>query len=70
MGKDISVYEGTRLTFTDSLEIPIWAQTAVAYCNYQGLITGMPGNIFSSDTTATRAQVATIMQRLSYNFSE
>ncbi len=70
MGKDITAYEGTRLTFTDSLEIPAWAQTAVAYCNYQGLITGMPGNIFSPNTTATRAQVATIMQRLSYNFSE
>lgn len=70
MGTNIDVYEGTSLTFSDSMDIPTWAYTAVSYCSYNGLITGMPGNLFSPNTTATRAQVATIMQRFANSFSE
>ena len=70
MGTNIDVYEGTSLTFSDSMDIPNWAYTAVSYCSYNGLITGMPGNLFLPNTTATRAQVATIMQRFANSFSE
>ncbi len=69
-GRNIDIYEETALSFSDSAAVPQWAQTAVSYCSYNGLITGMPGNIFSPDTNATRAQVATILQRLSAVFNE
>ena len=70
MGKSTEVFEGTNLTFSDSMDIADWAQTPVAYCSFEGIITGMPGNVFSPDTTATRAQVATILQRLAALFQE
>jgi len=63
IGENTLIYEGAYLNFTDSAKISAWAQTGAAYCSNSGIITGMPGNLFSPDTIATRAQVATIIQR-------
>jgi transglutaminase-like putative cysteine protease len=63
MGANTSLYEGAYLNFADSSKISPWAQTGAAYCNGTEIITGMPGNLFSPGTIATRAQVATIIQR-------
>jgi transglutaminase-like putative cysteine protease len=64
MGEEIALYEGAYLGFADSTEIADWAHTGIAYCSDQGIIVGMPGNLFAPDLAASRAQVATILQRI------
>ncbi len=68
MGQDVSVYEGALLNFTDGNRIAVWARAGVGWCSGNSIITGMPGNVFSPQTNATRAQVAAIMQRTALFF--
>ena len=51
-------------TFTDAAQIQSWATDAVVKAQRAGLIQGHPDGNFAPQTTATRAEVATIMQRL------
>lgn len=62
-GEDISAYEGVYLGFADSADIAGWGYNGVGYCGAQAIIVGMPGNLFAPSRPATRAQVATILQR-------
>lgn len=51
-------------SFRDSSKISFWALNGVATCAANGLISGYPGNTFRPNEKATRAQVASILQRL------
>ncbi len=64
MGENTEIYTGAMTTFADGEDIASWAKDPVSYCNAAGIISGMPGNMFNPGHLATRAQVATIMQRL------
>lgn len=70
MGEQTELYLGAMPTFADSADIADWAKGDVAYCSDAGIITGMPGNMFMPQDIATRAQVATIVQRLSEKLQE
>ncbi len=50
--------------FTDAAQIQPWATDAVALAQQAGIIQGRPEGNFDPQATATRAEVATIMQRL------
>ena len=41
-----------------------WAAAGVAYCAKTGLVQGKPGKVFAPKSTITRAEMATIMQRI------
>lgn len=55
---DLSIYE-------DAGQISSYAQTAMQWANAQGLITGTTATTLTPQGTVTRAQLATIIQRLS-----
>ena len=63
LGKVVSANEQT-LTFADTAQIHSWAKDAVAYGTKAGLLNGKEGNRFDPQGSATRAEVATILQRL------
>ncbi len=50
--------------FADADEISAWAKNSVTYCQTRGLIVGMGNNRFAPLEDSTRAEVATILQRL------
>ena len=50
-------------SFTDESDIASWAASAVDWAQESGYISGMGGNRFDPDGTATRAQVAVILMR-------
>ena len=56
--------------YTDAGQIANYAQTAMAWTNGTGLITGTSATTLSPKGTATRAQVATILQRMSDLFAQ
>ena len=68
MGSNITIYEGSLPNYSDGNSISQWAKTGVSWCSDKGIITGMPGNVFSPRTYATRAQVAAIIQRTAIYF--
>ena len=51
------------LSYSDITEISSWAIDAVKYCQVTNLITGRGKGNFAPKETATRAEVATILQR-------
>jgi hypothetical protein len=57
----------TALTYLDSATISSWAESAALYCQQTGIITGRDGGNFVPQGTATRAEVATILERFIEN---
>ena len=55
--------EKTQLNYPDAEGISSWATEAAGYCQQTGIITGRLGGNFVPQGTATRAEVATILQR-------
>lgn len=55
--------EKTQLNYPDASEIASWAAEAAGYCQQTGIITGRSGGNFVPTGTATRAEVAAILQR-------
>jgi uncharacterized repeat protein (TIGR02543 family) len=53
----------TQLNYPDAAAIPFWATEAAVYCQQTGIITGRSGGDFVPQGTATRAEVAAILQR-------
>jgi|GEM_PF-1312371 len=53
----------TALTYPDARSISSWAKSAALYCQTTGIITGRDGGSFVPQGTATRAEVAAIIQR-------
>lgn len=53
----------TVLSYPDSDSIAGYASDAALYCQTTGVISGRSGGIFAPQETATRAEVATIIQR-------
>lgn len=52
-----------ELSYPDSGSIASWAHDAARYCKKYDIITGRESGIFAPDETATRAEVAAILQR-------
>ncbi len=57
-----------KLTYSDSSDISDWAADAAMYCKNAGIITGRNGGSFVPDGTASRAEVAVILDRFIKNF--
>jgi len=55
--------EKTQLNYPDAAGISSWAAEAAGYCQQTGIITGRLGGNFVPQGTATRAEVAAILQR-------
>ena len=51
------------LDYPDSDSISGWAADAAGYCQTAGIISGRSGGVFAPQETATRAEVAAIIQR-------
>ena len=62
-GETFKAPEG-ELSFADGDAISAWAQPYVLYASRKGLIKGMENNQFAPKLNATRAQVATVLDRL------
>jgi len=56
---------GTLDNFADASTVSSWAKTALSWTAEKKLISGVTGTQLSPQTTATRAQVATILYRMS-----
>lgn len=54
---------GDTLKYTDANSISDYAKTAALYCQATGIIGGREGGVFAPRETATRAEVAAILQR-------
>ncbi len=52
------------LSFTDNSAISDWAKTYVLYANQNGLMNGMEDGAFAPKANGTRAQVATVLDRM------
>ena len=63
-GEDIAADSSIVKQFTDGGTIADWAAAGVAYCAKTGLVQGKPGKVFAPKSTITRAEMATIMQRI------
>lgn len=61
--KGMDVSEATSLTFTDAANVPDWASDAMQWCAAKGYLQGDENHQLLPNGTATRAQIATIMQR-------
>ena len=53
----------TALNYPDAAEIDSWAREAASYCQETGIIGGRDNGRFAPQETATRAEVATILER-------
>jgi len=53
----------TGLTYSDADIISSWAESAALYCQSVGIISGRAGGTFEPQETATRAEVAAIIER-------
>jgi hypothetical protein len=53
----------TNVTYTDKSEISDWAIDSAAYCQLTNIISGRENNEFAPIDTATRAEVATVIER-------
>lgn len=56
-----------KLDYADLEEISDWAAEAVMYCKLKGLMQGKDNNMFDPKNSATRAETAAILQRLTEN---
>ena len=54
---------GDLAAYTDAASVSAWAKDAMTWAVQQGIITGMTQTTLAPAGNATRAQVATIMQR-------
>ena len=63
---NLSINENYTLSYTDTDMIPAWALPYVKAASENGLINGYDGR-FASDEHATRAQVATVLDRMLTN---
>ena len=63
-GEDTAADSAIVKDFTDGSTIADWAAAGVAYCAKTGLVQGKPGKVFAPKSTITRAEMATIMQRI------
>jgi hypothetical protein len=52
----------TAFEYPDAASISSYAQDAALYCQSTGIIGGRTGGVFAPQETATRAEVATIIQ--------
>lgn len=66
--KGFDVSNTSELAFNDNDDIAVYAQNAVKWCVANKIITGMDGNRFEPLGSATRAQVAAMMQRFTAAF--
>ena len=57
-----------KTEFKDADKISDWAAKALVWATAEGLINGKPGGIFDPQGNATRAEVATILQRLARGY--
>ena len=70
-GLDVTVTDETILNrFEDAAEVSPWALTAMQWAVQTGLISGMTETTLSPKTSATRAQVATMLMRFDALISE
>lgn len=58
-----STSTGATPSYSDASSIASWAQAAALYCQETGIITGRNGSSFAPTETATRAEVAAILER-------
>ena len=61
-GEDVSVCADLS-GYNDAASVSSWAAETVQWAVAEGLISGMPGNLLEPQGSATRAQVAAILQR-------
>jgi uncharacterized repeat protein (TIGR02543 family) len=54
---------GAALSYPDSVNIAAWAEQAALYCQEAGILKGRDGSNFAPKGTATRAEVAAILER-------
>ncbi len=59
-----------NLPYTDKDQISKWAIEGVAFATIKGLFTGKDGNHFDSQGTATRAEVAAVVERFVRSITE
>ncbi len=64
LGKTAS---NTQLTFADASDTPAWAKGAIATAVAEGVVKGMPGNVFKPNAKATRAESSTMIVRVLNN---
>ncbi|MDG0792228.1 DUF4073 domain-containing protein [Cohnella ginsengisoli] len=60
---DTSVAADKTLSYSDASAIDAWARQAALYMQQSGIITGRSDNAFAPKETATRAEVAAMLQR-------
>ena len=63
-GVDVTADKNEVSAFVDSAKISSWAVDGVAYCTKSGLVKGNPGKVFAPAGNTTRAELATIIQRI------
>ena len=56
--------------YTDASEVSDWAETAMKWAKAEGLITGRTASTLAPEGSATRAEVAAILQRFVAGFTE
>ena len=61
-GEDVSA-RADLSSYNDAASVSSWAAETVQWAVAEGLISGMPGNLLEPQGSATRAQVAAILQR-------
>lgn len=62
--KEQDVTQRAALTdFTDAADVPVWAADAMQWAVAEGLVNGMGNGTIAPNGCATRAQLATILQR-------
>ena len=61
-GEDVSA-RADLSSYNDAASVSSWAAETVQWAVAEGLISGMPGNLLEPQGSATRAQVAAILER-------
>ncbi|MEW6181956.1 MAG: Ig-like domain-containing protein [Bacillota bacterium] len=62
--KKLGAVTPAALDFADTAQIPVWAERAVGVAYGKGVIGGYPDNTFRPQNTATRAETASMVERL------
>jgi len=71
MEHDRQVRQGPQWnSFTDRSQISPWAEEALTWANYHGLISGRTATAIAPAGTATRAEAATILMRFMERFGD
>lgn len=63
-GKTLTADASALAPFSDAAGIPAWSRTSVAEIAAQGIIQGMPDGTFAPDKPATRAEAATMLEKM------